>query len=449
VPVGLDPRDAATAVKLARATVSNRSRPRTNSVRRMHARRRRKGLLTTVAMVALAAVIPAGASADSCVGQPGCPYSSVASILPRPLALGPLAVSSRGDVFALSAGDYVVIHLTPAGEIPAGWDAAGRRPAGIATDPAGSTVYITESDLGNVSVFLASGAFRGPFASEGTGPGQLVNPVAIARDAANNVYVGDSVHGIQKFNSARRVVEVVDAPPGGTSLALAGPDGIVLAVAAPGLPSVVRYTTSLEPTGSFALPAGVGFPQIAVDSIGDIYVSDQAADLIYQYAASGHFLTAFGGLGTSLGSLNQPSGLGIDGSDNLYAADTGNARIQKFALVAAASTTLAPRGAAARATAARATRHARLRIHCEARGADRCAGTLRVLRAGRVVSRGRFSVPDAATRAVSARIRGRVRRQLARGRRIAVRVELRTRQPGGAGVRILRHRHFLLPAGSR
>jgi len=406
-----------------------------------------------VAMVTLAAGIPSGASADSCAGQAGCPYSSVASILPQPLALGPLAVSSRGDVFARAAGDYVVIHLTPAGEIQAGWDAAGRRPAGIATDPGGSTVYIAESDLGKVSVFLASGAFRGTFASEGSGPGQLVNPVAIARDAGNNVYVGDSVHGIQKFNPRREVVATVDAPPGGTSLALAGSDGIVLAVAAPGLPSVVRYTTSLTPVGSFALPAGVAFPQVAVDSIGDIYVSDQAADLIYQYAASGHFLTAFGGLGSSLGSLSQPSGLGIDGSDNLYASDTGNARIQKFALVPATSTTLARKAAsttlARSAAAAGVPRRARVQIHCEARGAERCAGTLRVLRAGRVVGRGRLSVPDAATRTVSARIRGRVRRGLARGRRIAVRVELRTRQPGGTGLRILRHRHVLLPPRSR
>jgi sugar lactone lactonase YvrE len=388
-------------------------------------------LLTVVVLASTAALGPAMAAADSCAGQPGCPYKSVVSILPQPLKLGPLAVSSDGDVFALASGSQGVIHLTPDGQIAAAWTASGRKPLGIATDARGSAVYITNSDKGDVDTFLATGAYRGSF-----GSGQLTTPIAIARDAANNLYVGDAAHGIQKFNSARKVIATTDAAPGGTGLALAGTGSLLLVGAAPGLPSVARYTTSLTPTDTFALPAGIGFPQVAVDSIGDIYVSDQLSDTVYQYAASGHLLTTFGGLGKTLGSFDQPSGLGIDGSDNLYASDTGNSRIQKFALIEAASTTLA-QGAAG------AARAARLRVHCEARGSSRCSGTLRVLHAGRPVGDGRFSLPDGATGAVRARIRRRAGRRLAHGRDIAVQVELRTRQPGGMGTRILRHRQVL------
>lgn len=393
-----------------------------------------------MAVVAGALLGPAEASAESCAGQPWCPYKSVVSILPQRLALGPLAVSSGGDVFALESGGRGVIHLTPSGEFAGAWTAPGLDPLGIATDGKGSAVYVTNSDLGNVAVFSPTGMFRVTIGSEGTGPGQFVNPVPIVLDRDDNIYVGDSAHGIQKFNRAHKVVAVTTAAPGGTSLTPAAPKSIVLAGAAPGLPEVAGYTTSLAPTATFALPAGTGFPQVAVDSIGDIYVSDQVSDTVYQYAASGHFLTSFGGLGTSLGSFDRPSGLGIDGSDNLYASDTGNARIQKFTLVDTASTTLARRITLATARTARA---APLRIHCEARGVPRCTGTLRVLRAGRAMGRGRFSIRDGATSKVPARIVSRVRRRLARGKDTPVQVELRTLQPGGASVRTLRHRRLL------
>lgn len=415
-------------------------------IRRSGARagRRARVVVTTVVVGVGAALGPATALADSCAGQPGCPYSSVVSILPRPLPLGPLAVSARGDVFALASGNNAVIHLTPADQITGVWNTPGRAPLGIATDAAGSTVFVTDSDLGNVAVFLSTGAFRGTFGSEGTGTGQLVDPVAIARDAGDNVYVGDLAHGIQKFGPSRKVVAAVGAAPGATSLALAGPKSIVLAGSAPGLPGVARYTTALAPTATFALPAGIGFPQVAVDSIGDIYVSDQISDNIYQYDAGGKLLSVFGGPGTTLGSLLKPSGLAIDGSDNLYVSDTGNARIQKFALVPAASATLAPRVAFA---GRRTPRLARLRVHCEARGTARCAGTLRVLESGRKVGGARFSLRDGATRTVGVRIGGRAGRLLARGDNAPVEMVMRCHEPGRARDRTLRRRQVLRAPG--
>ena len=52
---------------------------------------------------------------------------------------------------------------------------------------------------------------------------------------------------------------------------------------------------------------------------------------IQQFAADGAFLTAFGSRGGGAGEFEFPEGVALDGQGNVYVADTGNDRIQKFA----------------------------------------------------------------------------------------------------------------------
>jgi DNA-binding beta-propeller fold protein YncE len=42
------------------------------------------------------------------------------------------------------------------------------------------------------------------------------------------------------------------------------------------------------------------------------------------------YLTQWGTFGTGNGQFNQPTGVAVDGSGNVYVADPGNHRIQKF-----------------------------------------------------------------------------------------------------------------------
>ena len=48
-------------------------------------------------------------------------------------------------------------------------------------------------------------------------------------------------------------------------------------------------------------------------------------------AAPACFLLKWGSLGTGDGQFNTPHGIAVDSSNNIYVADTNNARIQKFA----------------------------------------------------------------------------------------------------------------------
>jgi DNA-binding beta-propeller fold protein YncE len=77
--------------------------------------------------------------------------------------------------------------------------------------------------------------------------------------------------------------------------------------------------------GDVVYPGGV-----AVDSAGNVYVSDTRNNRIKKLTGQGVPVTQWGGLGKSAGSFNYPQGLATDGSNNLYVADVQNHRIQKF-----------------------------------------------------------------------------------------------------------------------
>jgi len=75
----------------------------------------------------------------------------------------------------------------------------------------------------------------------------------------------------------------------------------------------------------FSSPTG-----IAVDGSGNVYVADTDNDRIQKFSSNGTFLTKWGSSGTGDGQFKSPRGIAIDGSDNVYVSDEQNCRIQKF-----------------------------------------------------------------------------------------------------------------------
>lgn len=69
---------------------------------------------------------------------------------------------------------------------------------------------------------------------------------------------------------------------------------------------------------------------LAVDSQGNIYVSDSWNNRILKLDPEGNLIAAYGREGSGEGELSGPTGLAVDAADNLYVSDNGNNRIQKF-----------------------------------------------------------------------------------------------------------------------
>jgi RNA polymerase sigma factor (sigma-70 family) len=66
---------------------------------------------------------------------------------------------------------------------------------------------------------------------------------------------------------------------------------------------------------------------IAVDKDGNFYIT---ARIIYKFDPNGNLLRKFGSEGSGDGQFARPFGITVDGSGNIYVADTGNNRIQRF-----------------------------------------------------------------------------------------------------------------------
>ncbi len=173
-------------------------------------------------------------------------------------------------------------------------------PLGIAVDGSGN-VFIADTNNHRVKKLAnANGAYIAHLGgtSSGTGSSQFKNPAGIAVDASGNVYVADTGnHRVQKLTNALVYSSTIGTTP----------------------------LTSGTGNGQFSSPAG-----IAVDSSGNIYVSDTGNNRIQIFNSSGTYVSQFGSSGTGNGQFSGPRGIAVDSSGNIYVADTGNHRIQKF-----------------------------------------------------------------------------------------------------------------------
>jgi uncharacterized protein (TIGR03437 family) len=193
-------------------------------------------------------------------------------------------------------------------------------PRGVCVDPAG-VIYIV--DTSNHRVLLAApGANLITIAGNGApgdvgdgGPARLAQldfPSACALDSDGNLYIADtSSHRIRK---TRR-------------------DGVIVTIAGIG-------AAGFSGDGALATAASLSSPRgVAADSDGNVFIADTGNNRIRQITPDGIIHTiagqdgpAFSGDGGPAVSawLNAPAGLVLDGSGDLYLADSGNNRVRRL-----------------------------------------------------------------------------------------------------------------------
>jgi len=218
---------------------------------------------------------------------------------------------------------------TPGSTNGAGTAASFYQPTGIATDASGN-IYV--ADFGNnmirkigkagVVTTLAGSGTQG--SANGTGAAaSFYQPTGVAADASGNIYVADNDN-----NQVRKIT----------------PGGVVTTLAGSGTKGSVNGTGT---AAEFAYPLGV-----ATDAAGNVYVADFGNNLIRKITPAGVVSTLAGsgtagavnGTGTAA-AFNQPSALAIDASGNIYVADYGNNLVRKIS-TAGVVTTLAGSGSA-------------------------------------------------------------------------------------------------------
>jgi sugar lactone lactonase YvrE len=186
-------------------------------------------------------------------------------------------------------------------------------PYGVAVDNA-DNVYIADTKnnrirkVGAVSGIITTIAGNGTAGYSGdNGPAtsaEMNNPLALAIDAAGNLYIVDSNN-----NCIRKV---------------AAASGVMTTVAGDG-------TAGYSGDNGRATSAELNYPQgVALDAAGNIYVTDSGNHVVRMVNAAG-IITTVAGNGTRGGSgdsgpatsaeMSNPDGVAIDSAGNLYVAD--------------------------------------------------------------------------------------------------------------------------------
>ena len=182
-----------------------------------------------------------------------------------------------------------------------------------------------------------------PLGGPGSGAGQFKEPRGIAIDRSGNLLVADSGNNrIQKLDADGNPIAAWGGPaPGEGHGEFRQPSGV--AVAEDGTIYVAdtwnHRIVKLDPNGNYLLdwreenPALYGPRAIAIAPDGTVFVADTGNKRVLGYDAAGKRLSSIGAEGSEPGKFVEPVGLAIDSSARmLYVADTGNHRVQVFAL---------------------------------------------------------------------------------------------------------------------
>jgi DNA-binding beta-propeller fold protein YncE len=213
-------------------------------------------------------------------------------------------------------------------------------PLGIAVD-AGNIIYVADAQQGKVFGYDRNGTLLLAFGKTG----DLAYPTGIAIDKRRNrIYIADShAHLVKAFTTlGDRLFDIGD--DGKMDQRLKSPTGIALDKEGKlyVLDGQNKRVHLYDPDGKFLKKfplsrGGVGDsirPQgIAVDSAGHVYVSDGVNNNILIFESDGGFLKTWGKTGNLSGDFWTPLGLFIDERDTIYIADQTNSRIQVYQFI--------------------------------------------------------------------------------------------------------------------
>lgn len=282
----------------------------------------------------------------------GTGISPTASWLKSPVAavsdtLGNIYFADFGNQRVRKADIAADIIITLAGTGVAGFSGdGGKGDTAKLNNPTGVAVYKTQSlyiadrsnhrvrkiDLatGNISTVAGSGAAG--FSGDGglATAAQLNNPTGVAVDKSGNIYITDlSNQRIRKINIGSGNISTI----AGTGIAGFSGDG-----------NLATAAQLNNPTG------------IALDTAGNIYITDLGNQRIRKITVSTGNISTVAGAGTTgfsgdgglatVAEFDNPTGIAVDDSGNIYVSDINNQRIRKITKVTGNISTIAGTGVA-------------------------------------------------------------------------------------------------------
>ena len=299
-----------------------------------------------------------------------------------------VALDSLGNVFVIDRLNYAIRRIAPNGTVTThagsgsndsvdntGLAASFMEPRGLAADSSGD-LYVAEltairkvTSTGVVTT-LAGGKQTGGFA-DGTGVNaKFLFPLGVALDGGGNVIVADTYNNAVRQVTAAGVATTLAGKGGssgyaegtGTSVRFNFPLGVALdssrnLYVADAVNGAIRRITPAGVVSTFVggsaffVDATGGPPEfsgphgVAIDVNNNVYVADKFNHSIRKVTPAGVVTTLAGsgspGFSNGTGraaTFNGPEGVAVDGSGNVYVADTDNNAIRKITPAGVVST---------------------------------------------------------------------------------------------------------------
>jgi DNA-binding beta-propeller fold protein YncE len=260
-----------------------------------------------------------------------------------PLGVGADANGFRAVVDSVN-GRIELLH--PDGALAAVWGSPAPgptilpRPVAVAFDAVGDA-FVLDQRRARIVVFeRATGLPKRTIGLQGSGPGQMLDPSALAIDASGTISVADSGNDrIARFNTAGEYLGArtatgslrgIAVTPDGQRTYVSTTDSFITVYDAAGA-QVAEFGGRGRQLGKLEAPA-----QITLDAAGNLWVADRGNNRVQKFGPAGQRLGTFGERGAEPGQFINPTGVSINCNGVLTVTDTKNNRVQQFALAAPA-----------------------------------------------------------------------------------------------------------------
>ena len=278
---------------------------------------------------------------------------------------------SAGNLYVTDPGNGRVQELSPTGAFIMQFGSYGSGngqfsyPVGIAADPDTGALYVGDPGNGRVEEFTQHGNYVAQFGTKGSGEGQFKESEGIVVNAAGDVYVADTGNS--------RVEEWDPVPPTPTYTSQFGNTGSEseklkepamdavdshgdVWVANWGKGTIEEFSSSgafMHSYGSYGTGSGQFRNPIGIavnQSTGNVYVGDYGNNRIDELNEKGEFVAGFGygvgnheekfetcttscvggNPGSGVGQFSSLEGVAVDPKGDVWAADSGNNRVEEF-----------------------------------------------------------------------------------------------------------------------